>query len=309
MIFITLLSCSSLMADTIIMRNGTRYDGTIINQSRTSVTIRVDGRPITVQKSAVARISYGPTEQDVEEERKKQEELRKKREEELKRLEEARKQRLEEEQKKKDIARQIDEWTRFRKNIPGKEDESEDWILDGPGEKKSAFSAIWRSAVFPGWGHWYLEENTYAASYAGLTIVLLALAGNEYDLYNQRQAAYDTKASYLFFTGAFLGDQIPGLPSDQLAQLLVLKSYDDVFFEPVQAQANVTNQITILTGLVYLTSLAHTVYLTRDNPNIAGFPLGDDGAIALELERSKYYELDGRSGMESNVNLQLSFPF
>lgn len=51
-------------ADTILLRNGSRIDGDLIGQSRTSVRLRVQGRIRDIPKDSIRRITYGLSDQE-----------------------------------------------------------------------------------------------------------------------------------------------------------------------------------------------------------------------------------------------------
>lgn len=55
------LVAGSLCAETLLLKNGARVDGTIISQNRTTVTIRTAGGDQTFRKDAIRRIQYGQT--------------------------------------------------------------------------------------------------------------------------------------------------------------------------------------------------------------------------------------------------------
>ena len=94
----------SLQADSVFMRNGQALHGKIVNQTRTIVKIEVNGEIKTLEKADIQRIQYGPTPQELENERLKNEK-NKQEAEKQKRLEEAKKQLELEEQKKADELR------------------------------------------------------------------------------------------------------------------------------------------------------------------------------------------------------------
>lgn len=74
-ILLSFLSVSFVYADTIIFRNGQEVDGRIINQSRTTVTVRTDGGAVrTYQKGVIARIAYGDAYRRQQDEKKRREE-------------------------------------------------------------------------------------------------------------------------------------------------------------------------------------------------------------------------------------------
>jgi hypothetical protein len=88
----------NLFADTIYLKDGKVIEGKIINQTRTNIQIQLeDQKIITLNKERIERILFGPTQNEIEEQ-KRQEELKRKQQEEQKRLEQ---QKREEEIKRK----------------------------------------------------------------------------------------------------------------------------------------------------------------------------------------------------------------
>ncbi|MBU42805.1 MAG: hypothetical protein CMN76_06270 [Spirochaetaceae bacterium] len=93
----------SLLADTVLLRDGTQINGRIIQQNQASIVIVSGNRRRVIQKSGIARILYNNNYgDDAEDERRKQEEERQKRLEEQRKREEAERQkRIEEERRKR----------------------------------------------------------------------------------------------------------------------------------------------------------------------------------------------------------------
>jgi multidrug efflux pump subunit AcrA (membrane-fusion protein) len=88
----------NLFADIIYLKDGNVIEGKIINQTRTNIQIQLeDQKIITLNKERIERIFFGPTQNEIEEQ-KRQEELKRKQQEEQKRLEQ---QKREEEIKRK----------------------------------------------------------------------------------------------------------------------------------------------------------------------------------------------------------------
>ena len=110
---IALLFSSALLADTILLRNGTQINGRIIQQNQANVVIVRNNRRQVIPKTQIARILYNNkyTDDDAdrkEEERKAAEERRKREEERRKKIEEERR-RAEEErrQREEQIAKSV----------------------------------------------------------------------------------------------------------------------------------------------------------------------------------------------------------
>ncbi|MCB1139254.1 MAG: hypothetical protein KDK23_10885 [Leptospiraceae bacterium] len=119
---IALLFSSTLLADTILLRNGTQINGRIIQQNQANVVIVRDNRRQVIPKTQIARILYNNkyTDDDAdkkeeerkaaEEKRKREEERRKQIEEQRRKAEEEKRRQQEQEQKKQqEILEQIEE--------------------------------------------------------------------------------------------------------------------------------------------------------------------------------------------------------
>lgn len=301
--------CTSLFADTVIMRNGQQYEGRIINQSRTSVTIISNGSPVTLQKSQIARIAYGMTAEEKEKLRKEREERQRKLEEQRREQQDKLRREQEKREKEKRIQQELKEWNRLRGNLQEKED-SEDWVLeDSTVSGKTTFGALWRSALIPGWGQWYLEENIWAGVYAGATVILAAAAANEYRIYQERQSSYDFNSSLLFLSGTVASDAAGFLPADPLQRILTTAILDDTFFQPVNNQVATVNNVSIALGVLYLANLAHTYYMTQTKSGIAGIPVDDGVYMTFDISPVIEPAARNREFAETNTGLNSQFRF
>jgi hypothetical protein len=211
-----LFALGSLAADTVLMKDGRSYSGTITSQGQTSITIRTEaGVPITLEKAMVRRVTYGDS---IQEQKRRQEleaqrqaanerarlaalEAEKKRqadaalEAERKRqadaaLEAERKRQadaaLEAEKKRQADAaleaerkRQADaalEAERKRQTDAALEAEKKRQA-EGPSRFSDDASRLARSALIPGWGQWTAKRPVAGSLYlAGIVM----LAGKSY---------------------------------------------------------------------------------------------------------------------------------
>lgn len=62
LIGLVLISGMPLLADTVLMRDGSRVSGQIVSQDRTSILIRSEGRVRRIQKAQIRRLLYGSDE-------------------------------------------------------------------------------------------------------------------------------------------------------------------------------------------------------------------------------------------------------
>lgn len=143
----SLILCATpglLSADALSLRNGEVIQGTIVQQTRTDITINTNGRVRTVPKTDVLRIIFG----SADEELRRQEAIRRA---EAERREAARRKEEEEARRARDA-----------KGIP--------------------WSHVWRSAVVPGWGAYRADERgaAYAAAggFGGMLILAYKFKGD-----------------------------------------------------------------------------------------------------------------------------------
>lgn len=172
------ISGSALAADVLHMRDGRRVEGIVVGQDRTQVRIRVNGRVETHQKSSIRRVEYGAVPDRAAIERKRAEEARQKRERERKEEE----RRAAEERSRKASAAEQARQEKERARRLGRE-----WYQTAG---RTNTDALWRSAVLPGWGHLYKEQDYWAYGYVG------ALAGALIATRVNRAHATTDRASY-----------------------------------------------------------------------------------------------------------------
>jgi hypothetical protein len=122
-IFVVILIIQDLFADTVFLKNGKVIQGKIINQSQTKIEVQTeDGNRILLNKEEIRRIQFGPTQNEIELEKRRQEkqkqieEQRRKQEEEIRRKQEEEK-RLEEERRKQEERKKPKEPIIRRENL------------------------------------------------------------------------------------------------------------------------------------------------------------------------------------------------
>ena len=89
LLFVVFLLPAGLLADTVLLRNGTRINGRIIQQNQASVIIVSGNRRQVISKTQIARILYNNNYGNDEVDKQKEEEERRKRLEEQRKREEA----------------------------------------------------------------------------------------------------------------------------------------------------------------------------------------------------------------------------
>ena len=109
LLFVVFLLPAGLLADTVLLRNGTRINGRIIQQNQASVIIVSGNRRQVISKTQIARILYNNNYGNDEVDKQKEEEERRKRLEEQRKREEAERQRRAEEQKRQEEQRKKEE--------------------------------------------------------------------------------------------------------------------------------------------------------------------------------------------------------
>ena len=176
-----LLAASPISAESILLRNGTSFDGRITSQTVSNIIVATSTGTRRIAKSQVARIQYVPfTEAQKRQQRAKyirQYQAWKKRQEEIRRT------KMEQEQKERELAA-IEEQIRQKKLEEAKEKADraealrelvETGKMEKPdGEPISYWDFAWRSAVLPGWGHFYIGRPVFGSIYSVGTVALLA---------------------------------------------------------------------------------------------------------------------------------------
>lgn len=185
---------ASLTADTIRLKNGTTIIGRIVAQTGTSVTIRTDSGQQTIPKSGIANITYGPVDE---------EEMRRARRERQQEAERIRKEQL---LRQRMLARRTD-----LQHFPGN-------VEDAIGEIRSIRKAdvlyernqsLWRSAIIPGWGHFYLDEYEKSLALLGLTAFSYSFFTSNYIEFKKAEEAYNSAIIPPLFTALYGADGLP----------------------------------------------------------------------------------------------------
>ncbi|MCB1139908.1 MAG: hypothetical protein KDK23_14195 [Leptospiraceae bacterium] len=192
---LTLLFLSTaIYADIIRLKNGTTIIGQIVGQTGTSVTVRTDTGQQTIPKSSIANISYGPVDQDA----LRKERIRKQQEAERLQKERLLRQRM--------LARRAD-----LQHFPGS-------VEDAIGEIRSIRKAdvlyernqaLWRSALIPGWGHFYLDEYEKSLALLGLTAFSYSFFTSNYIEFKKAEEAYNSAIVPPLFTAIYGADGLP----------------------------------------------------------------------------------------------------
>jgi hypothetical protein len=293
-LFSCILSFSFLQAESIILKSGKVIEGQIVSQTSDSLTYELDGKKYNLPKSVIFKVLYKAS---IEEKRKianqalefSKKEINKDKSKDQKEIEEYR--RLEEE-RIRELERTLEEM-KIAKQQKDQEDTTvlkariaqletrlaevetflnlnTDW-KEKYLAKRNFWSVVWRSALLPGWGHSYIDENFVSSFY--LTTFLFSVGGVVGANSAQRlaESSYNTKVrdvliirplitSYILST-TVTDTSLPQLETSRnlLSQYTDLQRLNDV--KKVQSSLDNTKKNTataknFLIGL-YLIQLTH----------------------------------------------------
>lgn len=252
-ILIFFLSSGPLFADRILMKSGQVLNGKIIRQSRKDITVRLASGVRTVSKTQVRRVFFG---KNADAEMKKEEALqlaalKTKAEQELKAATDAK-----QTEAKKEEAEQ-----EHKNQRPTRHQE--------PVDRTNIMSALWRSALVPGWGQYYQGRIWSGVAYGGL---FLGAAGAVYSSNGSLVAArsdLDAAASFVFYSVGINGLAVVQATGNQLAQdslvlqFLTIGQRNSAAASVKSAQSNLNIAGGIL-ATVYLVNLADVVLFAPD---------------------------------------------
>ncbi|MEM7183784.1 MAG: hypothetical protein AAF518_22955 [Spirochaetota bacterium] len=238
-IALVLLISSASFADEITLKSGKKYRNvkTFIGKKQVRIAFE-NGRKKYVAKKQIAslvrkKVRWKPRSDPkklAEEKRKKEEEERK--QEEAKKQAEAQKQKEIDEQAKQEAAKKREEEQRKRKEA----------------ERLARYD--WgvplRSAILPGWGHYYKGQKVFAYTYAGLFFASAIYAASSYLDFQSKQNAYN---STLY------------LPVSELAVYNYIQ-FDSRFASASSANSQLQTASAVV-GVLYFSQLAHSFYIAR----------------------------------------------
>lgn len=211
--FISFLFLQALYADTIILKNGTRIQGKITNQSTTKIEINVNGQTRIIDKNDISRIEF-----EIPEELKKQEQL---------------KRQQEERKKQEELERQQEE------ELKKQEEERKKLSTD---DIKFVYL---RSLVFPGWGHYRINKKNQSYLWGGLFWGFLIATGIQTNKTISLQKEYDNFSRTQFILGNL--DLIP----DELSFYFSSQASNKTL--AVKNGIKQTQNLGLVTIIVYLT--------------------------------------------------------
>ncbi|MCB1325635.1 MAG: hypothetical protein KDK35_10430 [Leptospiraceae bacterium] len=152
---------------------------------------------------------------------------------------------------------------------------------DEPGSEESGlrspFDLVWRSAVFPGWGHVHAGQSTTGIVYGALFWSAAILAAVEYGAVADAKAAYEQESTNAFLVVAAVGQ------SGGTGLLLYSLSANNAAFDSYSREASRFAVSAGALALVYAFQLAHAYYSGVDWVNA--------GLVTPEGEQSWNLEL------------------
>ena len=201
LLFIVLFLPTALLAETIILKNGTRVTGKIVGQSRTAVTITSNGRRRVIQKSDIRRISYETgNNQAAEAERRRRAEAERKRkaEEEARKAEEEAARKAEEDAAKEAAEAAEANAAEIASEERRREREAREAAYKAAGPHR--LDAFLRSMILPGWGQHYQGRTSAAYGLGGAFAAGLATSFYFTQQHEIARSNYQAKADTFFFT-------------------------------------------------------------------------------------------------------------
>ena len=137
---------------------------------------------------------------------------------------------------------------------------------------RSPFDLVWRSALFPGWGHLHADQNTTGILYGALFWSAAILTAVEYGAVADAKAAYEQESTNAFVVVAAVGQ------SGGTGLFLYSLSANNAAFDSYSRETGRFTASATALVLVYAFQLAHAYYSGVDWVNA--------GLIAPEAEQS-----------------------
>lgn len=343
-LLLSLSILSTLKAETIILKSGKVLEGQVLSQSRDSITLKSsDGKKQSLPKTVVYKVLYKTTPDETKKHVTKALELTKKELEKSKskdqkdleehnRLEEERIRELEKSLEELKIEqREEDEVIKLRDRINQLESRLQDMetFLNLNTDwkekylaKRNMWSAVWRSALIPGWGHSYIGE--YYPSNFYLSVFLLAGLGylGAQSAEKNVISAYNTKVRDLFvirpvLTSAVLGTAtaLTVIDSATLERVSLLEGYTNLQrlndFNKAQksvdnAKANTQLAQKFVIG-IYLVQLIHVGISAYFWERANVIPKVDEKKLSFSLGVTPIVWFDNTKTYQTDFQLQFRF--
>ncbi|WP_167882224.1 LA_0442/LA_0875 N-terminal domain-containing protein [Leptospira langatensis] len=274
------LSSGQIFSETVLLKNGEKTYGTVIDQSTDAVTILKDTKRQTIPKTQILKIIF----KDIKDEA------------ELGKIFEAEKKKLNKEGKKTEKEEQLDtlmleqmikensyktvqkRLALIEKYIDEQDSSWEEYIS----KNRNPWEPVWKSAILPGWGLSLMKKDTYARAYQvviGLSIIV-AIGGSQAATVQKNKA--ENRMSRILFEDPVTYAQIQaaGIPN---SSLYITKLQSDAFSEYNKDKHNQHQYETYShTGLglavgLYFAQLAQSYFLGKQwaTHNIIQTPTGE----------------------------------
>lgn len=210
-----------LFADqTILLRKGGKVIGNVVGQNEKTIVVQTESGKQNINKRDILKIIY------------------------------------------KDITRE--EENRIRKEEEKKVQENPQvveepiQIIQPPnstGPSRSRWSAVWRSAILPGWGQWYTDNKLEAKITGGAFLVSLGYAGYSRSEAESAKSKYDDAVSKSSATGAYIYGG--GIANFYLLTVVPGARAD------YESSVHAYNTSVYVLGGVYLAQLVRTYFLGK----------------------------------------------
>lgn len=292
---ILLFSVTSLMSDTLLMRDGRRIEGKVEGQTRTTIKINQDGRVSTYQKSDIKRVEYGsiaPKPVPVDPKILEQEKAAQKKAEEEKRkveLEIEKKAKQEEEKRLEKEAeesrrREKEEKARLKEERKIQEKQKEDAM-----RAQNKNINLWPSAFVPGMYQIKNNQTKTGISYASLFGVSFLYAASSYSNQNTLKKTY-------IAGGNEMTTNILIFPEP--AYVFYAYDLDKENKAAYKSSVQSANLGISLMSVVYIASFAHSAFSHRSSRSAASFSRG--GAFEMDFASAPCSSMDA-GGFETKV--------
>lgn len=296
---------STAWADIVYMKNGQQFSGQIVNQTRTSITIRTPQGMRTLQKADMRTIQFGVTaEEKARQEARRQEMIRRQKaleaakakqqateaEAERKRLEQLRQQEEQEKEELKERQKQVLSAEEQLAKLNSEEEDLEKRLAEIrqkraqlEGNEGAPIDYLWRSAVLPGWGQIHAGDTWKGYGIMGLTILTGSYAAIRYSDSLTLQSGYDSSRN--LWNGYLLGS---GGNSAALLGRLYVPQSDLSALQSAQSDAATFG---IITGVLYLYNLFDAYFLTGPNSLLSEAPEGKPAYRLISDNRGDQFRM------------------
>ncbi|MBI3394200.1 MAG: hypothetical protein HY042_00005 [Spirochaetia bacterium] len=251
----------ALSAEEVLLRSGETISGRVTGHTPAGIQLVTAKGPRTIARADLVKIQYvqfTPVEKEAA-----REAARKKREAEAAAFERVRRARIEEADRQRKLV-ELEAQVRIEREKEAREradraaalrDLVEKGQMEKPvGEPISFRDFAWRSALFPGWGHFYIDRPVMGTVYSGATIGFVAAV---YDTHRRALAA--TRENHWQVEQNFLFTLYPGLAT--VDQRVAYSYYSNArAFLTYRHKIDVYNGALLSLATLYGVQLLHMIY-------------------------------------------------